>query len=108
MNASEVTPGPGARREDAAEVIGRSSMSSASMSWVGRSVYSFVFEARRNGPWGRMTKKARSMKQGRKADDSRDVLTLNPIVVVRSTYRPAPTNPAPPVPLPHAAREKGP
>ena len=67
-----------------------------------------MFDARRNGPWGRITKKARSMKHGRKADAMRDVLTLNPIVVVNKTYKPAPTSPAPPVPLPQAARERGP
>lgn len=53
-------------------------------------------------------KKARSMKHGRKAEDSREVLTDNPIVVVKRTYNPAPTSPAPPVPLPHAASENGP
>lgn len=38
VNASEAMPGPGARREEAADVKGREETSSSSMSWVGRSV----------------------------------------------------------------------
>lgn len=38
VNASEAMPGPGARRDDAADVMGRSSMSSVSISCVGISV----------------------------------------------------------------------
>lgn len=47
-----------------------------------------------------------SIMKGRKAQDIRLVLTLRPSVLVNSTYSPAPNNPAPPVPLPHAARLK--
>ena len=64
--------------------------------------------ARLSGPCGRMTKKDSSIMHGRKADASSEVLTLNPMVEVRRTYSPAPTSPAPPVPLPHAARLNGP
>ena len=53
-------------------------------------------------------KNARSITQGRKADASRLFLILNPIVAVNRTYSPAPIRPAPPVPLPHAARDNGP
>ena len=108
MNASDAMLGPGARREDAAEGVGRVVMSESVMSWVGREVYSSVVEAWWRGSGGRMKKKDRSMMQGRKADARRDVLTLRPIVVVSRTYNPAPIKPAPPVPLPQAARENGP
>ena len=55
-----------------------------------------------------MTKKDRSMMAGRNADARREVLTDRPMVDVKSTYNPAPISPAPPVPLPQAARENGP
>lgn len=38
VNVSAATPGPGASKEEAAEVVGRSETSSESISWVGRSV----------------------------------------------------------------------
>lgn len=46
--------------------------------------------------------------QGKNAEAKRLVLTDNPIMVVKRTYNPAPAKPAPPVPLPHAARLKCP
>lgn len=106
--AAAATEGPGDRRDCAAESIGSSETSSESMSIVGMSEYAFVLCARRSGPRGNITKNDRSIMQGRKADASNEVLTLSPMVEVRRTYSPAPTNPAPPVPLPQAARLRGP
>ena len=45
---------------------------------------------------------------GRKALASNVLLTLSPRLVVARAYAPAPMSPAPPVPLPHAARENSP
>jgi len=59
-------------------------------------------------PWGSMRKKLTSMMIGRKADAKSVFLLLRPIEFVASAYAPAPISPAPPVPLPHAARLKGP
>lgn len=55
-----------------------------------------------------MKKKARGIINGRNAQVSKLVRMERPMVLVRSTYNPAPTRPAPPVPLPHAAKENGP
>ena len=56
------------------------------------------------GSSGRTIKKDRSIITGSMADTMSVVLTLRPRVDVKSTYSPAPASPAPPVPLPHAAR----
>lgn len=61
-----------------------------------------------NGPCGSTMKKLTSMMAGRNDEAKRLFRTLKPRVVVAKEYAPAPTNPAPPVPLPHAARLKGP
>ena len=55
-----------------------------------------------------MTKKLKSMTAGRHAEASNVVRTLNPNVFVARAYAPAPIKPAPPVPLPHAARLQDP
>ncbi len=61
-----------------------------------------------SGLRGRIKKKLISMMIGRKADARSAVLLLNPNDVVASAYAPAPISPAPPVPLPQAAKLKGP
>ena len=55
-----------------------------------------------------MTKKPASMTIGRNDDANSVSLLLSRNVVVASAYAPAPINPAPPVPLPQAAKLKGP
>lgn len=60
------------------------------------------------GPRGKMMKKLINRTMGKKADAKRVFLLLNPSVDVATTYAPAPTSPAPPVPLPHAAKLNGP
>lgn len=82
--ASDAIEGPGARRDSEAKAVGSVSKSSESTLMVGISLYPLVL-ARRRGPRGRMMKKDRSMKHGRKADASTEVLTDRPIVLVKST-----------------------
>ncbi len=67
-----------------------------------------VSRERLNGSRGRTAKKLTSMMTGRNDEAKRLFRTLKPRVVVAKEYAPAPTNPAPPVPLPQAARLKGP
>lgn len=62
----------------------------------------------RRGPGGRMRKKLTSMIRGNNEKHSKLVRTLMPRLVVAMAYAPAPIKPAPPVPLPHAARAKCP
>lgn len=71
---------------------------------VGLSAGDASFFMRCKGSSGRTMKKDTSMIAGSIADTINVVLTLSPIVDVKSTYSPAPANPAPPVPLLHAAR----
>ena len=59
-------------------------------------------------PRGKTMKKLMSMKIGRYADVSNAPLELIPKLVVATAYIPAPTKPAPPVPLPQAAKLNGP
>ena len=60
------------------------------------------------GSRGRMMKKLIINTTGRQAEAKMVALTLSPNVVVAKAYAPAPIKPAPPVPLPHAARLRGP
>ena len=60
------------------------------------------------GPPGKIRKKLISITAGRQADANRVALTVNRNSVVARAYAPAPMRPAPPVPLPQAARLKGP
>lgn len=100
--------GPGERRDWEAASIGRSEMSSGFISMAGTLAYPLELCALLNGPRGSITKKETSIMHGRNADARREVLTLSPMVDVKSTYSPAPIKPAPPVPLPQAARLNGP
>ena len=60
------------------------------------------------GPRGRTRKKLSNITIGNNEEAKRLDCTLRPNVVVAKEYAPAPTKPAPPVPLPQAARLKGP
>lgn len=116
LYASAAIVGPGARR---AEVESDNSSgvpsgvkmvmtSSLETSTLGTSAEDLDALERCKGSKGRTMKKATSIMLGSKADVISVVLTLSPIVDVRRTYSPAPINPAPPVPLLHAARLSGP
>ena len=59
-------------------------------------------------PLGGITKKLMSMITGRNENARRLVRGEMPIAVVATAYAPAPTSPAAPVPLPHAASAKCP